>query len=415
MAGWAASAALVAWVAGADVPADPPRVDVRAALGDPAASGPLFEWLVVRLLEEGYALAGGDDADVDLEIGATSPTAWIVRATGQSSHAFDVTLGDDPSVLRLELLHRAVDALAAAGRRESITLLRAPMFAVELSGTVEASEELALRGAIAIAILGGGGAVAPARASANHTVCVAPGVPQPAVTLVAAHEPCPDLGPHVAPVTAAAMTAALVRTVVSSTRFVPLDDSGLDDEVAPGLRRGATRPAAARHERPVVVRGGAAVGFVARNPALDAAVTTSLFIGREPGPSAWIDLQLWPSTRNDGLVVFETVPAVGLRLRPATMGRFSVDLGALLGLQTHTYGVDRASLHVDGVAADVSGEAAIGFALRVWRDHEVQLLVRGGLSGRRREHTDRDEVLWRRGAARIVTTLGMAFGRRLSR
>ena len=415
MAGWIASAALAVGIGRADESAEPPLVAVRTEIGDEAGSGPLFEWLVVRLLEEGYALGPADDADVDLVIGAMGPTTWVVRATGESNHAFEVALDRDPSVHRLDVLHRAVDALAAAGSRPSITVMRPPMFALDLAGTIPPEQEPALRGAIAVAVLAGGGAVAPTRASAHHAICVAPGTPQPAITLVAAHDPCPEPMPTTAGAAAAMLTTDLVRGEVSKTRWLGGYTGATDREVAPGLARTPASRRANATEPSLIVRGAAGVGFVARLPSLDPAVTASLLVGREPGLAAWIDLQLWPSVRRDGLVVFEAVPSVGLRGRPRALGRVSFDVGALLGLQTHTYAVDRDRLHANGRAVDLSAEAALGFSVRLWRDHELQLLVRGGRSGRGREHTAGDEVLWRRGAWRVATTVGMTFGRRVRR
>lgn len=389
---------------------------VEAAATDDPAAELLFDWLVVRLLEEGYAIASGDEADVELAVVPGDSQTWIVRASGSSSAAIDVALDGDASVVRLEVLHRAIDVLVAAGRRPA-TQPRRTAFAFEISAAIAASEVPPLQRSIALAILHAGGVVSPSRTWAEQVVCVGPGGAREAVTLVDATAACPASIAAVEPAAAAEVAGELVRTRLGAEQ-VPFDDESplVETEVPPRLVREPEPPPSAWASAPLVVRGGAAVGMVARMKAIDPALTASLVVGREPGLGAWIDLQLWPGTRTDMLRVFEAVIAAGLRVRPVTVGRFALDLGVLLGLQLHGYRFSRAPVEDRGVALDVSGELAIGFAIRLWRDHELQLLVRGGRSGREREHVLRDDFraqpLWYRNAWRVSATLGMAFGRK---
>lgn len=142
-------------------------------------------------------------------------------------------------------------------------------------------------------------------------------------------------------------------------------------------------------------------------------------IGREPGLAAWVELQTWPSVLSGVLRVVEIVPAVGLRLRPLTRGRVAWDIGSLLGLQIHTYRFrfrDPAAgrfFSNRGTVFDWSLEAATGVSIRLWRLHELQILLRGGTTGRTREHRFEGAPLWRRAPFRLGLTMGFNFGQRL--
>jgi hypothetical protein len=115
------------------------------------------------------------------------------------------------------------------------------------------------------------------------------------------------------------------------------------------------------------------------------------------------------------LRVFETVPAAGLRLRAFEDGRLALDLGALVGIETHSYRYVTSTVNSRGLAGDFSIEGALGFAVQLWNEHELQLMFRGGRSGRERKHTLEGQVIWQREPWRVGGTIGLTFGRRVRR
>ena len=289
MLGYLLSAALVA------PGAEAPRVFVDAP--------EQLRWLAAQLVEEGYTLAPEEDgATIDLRVEPDPATGWVVTATGVDRETFVVEVGDDLAVARLELLHRAVDALEAVEPRS-----------VEPPAPPERSERA---------------------------------------------EPSPA----------------------------------------------EETPASWRDPR-LVLRGGVAAGVVLRALRPDPNIGGSLFLGREPGPSLWVDLQVFPSAN-----VVEAIPALGLRLRAQTQGRLSVDLGGLVGVYTQRY-----DFVIRGTLVDVSGEAALGFAVAFWRGHEFFALARFGGVRRTYAHRLGLETLWRRVAWRFGLQAGITFGRRLRR
>jgi hypothetical protein len=398
-----------------------PRVRVVAGNAEDSA---LYDWLVVRLLEEGYAVAGSDGAEIDLTIWPTEHHGWTVRAHGNTSENFGVSIGDDEAVARLELLHRAVNALESVEPRDRPEDAGARAFAIELAPTIAGEEQATIESEIALAVLDGGGSLSPDRASASFVVCAGPQESETRVDLVAADEPCPvpdPAGEDLAPPRAA--TQQLVEAALLSKAEPPapepVPEPPHDDERAPAAEPRDPPPVSEQRRwghAPLVLRGGPMVGVIGRLTEADAVVGASMLIGREPGVSAWIDLQLWPSTmRGEPLFVFETLPAVGVRLRPLTKGRFSIDLGALVGMQTHSYRFAGLNGRDRGFALDWSLEGAAGFSVRLRREHEMQVLFRVGRSGRRRRHTSEGFTEWLREAWRVGATLGFTFGRRLRR
>ena len=258
-----------------------------------------LRWLKAQLVDEGYTLAPEENgATIELIVEPEPSTGWVVTATGVDRETFVVEVGDDIAVARLELLHRAVDALEAVEPRSPTP------------------------------------------------------VPEPAPE---ASAPVED------------------RPTWNNPRFV--------------------------------LRGGAGAGVVLRALRPDPNISGSLFLGLEPGPALWLDLQIFPSS-----AVFEAIPAVGLRLRPLTRGRFSLDLGGLVGVYTQRYDFVR-----QGTLVDVSGEAALGFAIKFYNEHEFFALARVGSIRRTYAHRLEESILWWRVAWRVGLQAGITFGRRLRR
>jgi hypothetical protein len=403
-----------------DTHAPAPRVRVVATQREDDTASSLYDWLVVRLLEEGYAVAGGDGAEIDLTIWPTEHHGWTVRAHGKTSENFSVSIGDDEAVARLELLHRAVDALASVEPRERTESADDKAFAIELAPTIADDRRAQLESDIALAVLDGGGSLAPHRNAASYVMCAAPEGEGTRIEVVEADAPCPvpsgaaaDLPPP------GDQTQSLVHAVLLGKQDAPAPAAEVvqarESERAPSENRYPAGPARRSWKNPdLVLRGGAAVGVVGRLIEPNLSVVASMLIGREPGVSLWLDLQMWPTPVRRDLFVFETVPTVGMRVRAFTEGRFSFDLGVLVGIQTHSYRFDDGTTRDHGLALDFSGEAAAGFAVNLWRHHELQFLFRAGSASRERVHELPGRFpIWQRAAPRVGCTLGLSFGRNL--
>lgn len=409
-------------------PCDAPSADSGERSPDP-----LHGWLAVQLLAQGYTLASEPvSAQVKLTITSLGTHAgWEVIAAGSSSARFEVEAAEQPAVARLELLHRAVDAVEAVEPKTLEPQSAGPTFAIEIDPGVAAEQRRSGEREIAAAVLTAGGTIVSQRAAADFVLCAQPGTTTPQLHLVRSETLCETASPadpFAVPSPTAQRTQRLVAAAAALTpQPVPetptepfaaaLTRVGEDDETPPGLESTPTVPTRRRAwpGSTGAVRLGAAAGVVVRG-AVDPMVTTSLYVGREPGLSAWLDVQLWLSSFSGPLRIWEATPAAGLRLRALTQGRFSLDFGALLGLQVHSFRlVDEPALRTEGVALDVSSEGAVGFSLRTWGAHELQLLVRGGRTGRSRIHTDDSGSLWARSAWRLGGSLGLNFGWRRPR
>lgn len=419
---------LAANIAPATVSADPatdthapaPRVRVVATQPEHDTSTSLYDWLVVRLLEEGYAVAGADGAEIDLTIWPADQHGWTVRAHGKTSENFSVSIGADEAVARLELLHRAVDALASVEPRERTEAADDKAFAIELAPTIGDDRRAQLESDIALAVLDGGGSLAPDRSSASFVMCAAPEGEGTRIEVVEADAPCPvpaSAAADLPPARDQAQTLAEAVLLGKQDAPAPVTEVAQERERErpPSESRYPTGPARRNWKNPdLVIRGGAAVGVVGRLIEPNLSVTASMLVGREPGVSLWLDLQMWPTPLRHHLFVFETVPAVGMRVRTFTEGRFSFDLGVLVGVQTHSYRYDDGVTRDHGLALDFSGEVAVGFAVNLWRAHEMQFLFRAGSSSRERvHHMPGGFPIWQRAAPRVGCTLGFSFGRSL--
>jgi hypothetical protein len=396
-------------LAGALAEAPPLRVRVVGEQAEPAS-----DWLVGRLLEEGFAVTAGDDAEIDLTI-AQADRSWEISAQGETSERFAVPIDHDEGVARLELLHVAVGALesvqprAVAGRKDD----RA--FAIELADTFASEARAAVLAELARAVLDGGGSLAPHRGSAAFVLCASLGDRAVAVEVRDATEPCP-IAAEVEPIAVRERARNVVAAVLvdDAEQTVAAATPAQDWERAPLGPRAPERSEPRRRwsNGALMVRGGASTGVVARVRAPDAVVAASMFVGTEPGVALWLDMQVWSSTtRRDRLFVLELLPAVGVRVRAWTRGRVSLDLGALVGVQVHGYRFKGDA----GIGSDWSVEGAAGFAVRLWREHELQLMMRAGRIGRERWHKIDGVTAWHREPWRVAATVGLTFGRRLKR
>jgi|GEM_PF-2229515 len=396
--------------------------------------GALREWLVVRLLEDGYPLAAAPGpAQVQLVV-LPSDDKWSVTAIGASTVSFEVEHAADPAVMRLELLHRSVDALEDVVPREPPESGSDPgSVTVGLSVAEGAPEGLGPR--IATDVLATGATLVPRDAAARLRVCAEQMGDEPRIVVIEGDTPCgsTDAVPFEPAAVDEPTLAQRVEGAVASLSSVtpeppeeplveepvaeePEPEPETDPELPPGLEppSAPARITTPLRGAPYVLRGGANVGVLARPNPIDAVVTASMTIGREPGMQAWLDVQVVPATVVGPLKVVEVVPAVGFQVRPLTIRRFSLLAGALLGGDIHSYRLDAGTLSSQGVHASASLEAALGAAYAVWRLHEMQALLRVGTSTPR-VHAVEGEPVWQRGGLRISAMVGFTFGRRLGK
>ncbi|HWB81502.1 MAG TPA: hypothetical protein VG755_41355 [Nannocystaceae bacterium] len=374
------------------------------------------DWLVARLLEEGFTVTGAGDAGIDLTV-ARADRTWALTAEGATREQLAVPIDADDGVARLELLHVAVGALESVQPRvpehaavRTFAIELAPVFAPILHHAIEAE--------LAHAVLDSGAALAPTRASASFVLCAGFADGAVDVAVRGADEPCPvaeastaSVRDQAVEVVAIALHGAepepAIATPAKDSERAPLDEP----EPTP-------KPETSRRtwsDAGLYVRGGASLGVIGRVRTPDPVVAASFFIGREPGIAAWLDLQIWPEGRSRDLFVLEVLPAAGMRIRAWSRGRLSIDVGGLLGIQAHGYRFGSDDQRATGIAFDMSGEGAIGLAVRLWRSHELLLLFRGGRSSRDRRHLLDDAIVWRRSSWRIGATIGVTFGRELRR
>lgn len=386
--------------------------------------------LLLRLLEEGYALTGRESqAAVSLTISEQeaylagcdrgtrpfddcSPDGWVVEAHGATSVRFVVAADTDPAVTELEVYHRAIDALEASQPRAADDR-RDPTFGIYDSPFLSDSEVAdAEQEVLAGALLAGGTIVSLGQRS-EYVLCVISTQPGYALARRPEGEPCP------------ARVAIAPATSRPRVRAGQLVSEVLPREPTPARAPADADPKRKKWSNPVwpnarsMLRGGAAAGIVVRGPAVDPSFTASALWGRERGFSLWLDLQIWPSAARPRLQVIETVPAVGMRLRAVEEDRVALDMGALVGLLFHSWRFDAQGSDFEesdtGWVVDGSLELAIGPTLKLWRDHELIVLGRAGWTGVPRAHTDAFDDLWLRSGWRLAVTAGINFGREVPR
>ena len=419
--------------------------DAERADGTPSVTRPvvhvvvdeaLEEWLLVRLLEDGYPLAASADAaEVELTVTSSAQGSWRVTAVGASTVAVDVATDTDLAVIRLELLHRSLDALEDVEPR---TLEQPKTTAVSFAIADASAPALAAR--VATEILAAGATLTPQGTAAQLHVCAeqAEGEASPRVVVLEGTGDCTW------PLPTADVDAGVPR-FPSTTRQVEEAMAALhapepeppepepqpeppepveDSESAPGLKPPPEPESTSPDENDlllaptpgarVMLRGGVGLGLVGRIADIDSVIAASMTIGKEPGIAGWLELQVRPATVVGALRVVEVVPAAGLQFRPLVYRRFSVFTGALLGAEVHRYRFEVDGERTSGLHTGVTVEGALGLAMSVWKRHELQLSMRVG-QGVRRAHDFEFETIWSREGFRIGAMLGFAFGRKVGR
>lgn len=400
-----------------------PRPRVYLVVGEALA-----EWMVVRLLEDGYPLtASAKNAHVRLALVADAEGRWTVTATGRSKVVFDVEAATDPAVVRLELLHRSLDAL-----EDVVPMARAAPQPVAVSLDVdELSPTFAPQ--IAAGILAAGATLVPHGVAAQLRVCTNqhPDEKTPRVFTVDGHRTCQAAPAPQSVESNAALLPTTTRVVATamaklggtnaevdataqdvSNRTVPVaPEPEQDADQAPGL--GGTDPDTEPLGAPFMLRGGVSGGLIGRVVAVDAVFAGWMTLGREPGLQGWAEFQARPIGSTTQFAVVELVPAFGLKFRPLSVRRFSLEMGGLLGAEIHAYRLRGPQGRAQGRHVAVSADSALGFAFEVWKRHEVLFALRVGGGSERIHHVDGLEI-WRRRGLRVGAMVGFSFGKELA-
>ncbi|MGH1340867.1 MAG: hypothetical protein ACRBN8_04915 [Nannocystales bacterium] len=389
----------------------------------------LRQWLVVRLLEDGYTLTTSRGvAHAQLAVVSNAVGGWRVTATGESTVTYDVEPAADAAVLRLELLHRSIDAL-----EDVVPSSPSGSQPATVGLVVSELAPASLAPQVAAGVLAAGAVLVPAGTPSQLRVCAdqASGEHNPRISVIDGNGECgADAGAgtvkagddalHSTTALVTAAIATLPAGVDPGPEDVAVSEPELeepeepihaetDDERAPGQEPTRSRFRTPVQGAPRVLRLGVATGFISRGPVADALVAASMTVGREPGIRGWLELQARPVTVIGALRVIEVTPAIGFKLRPLTVGRVSLETGLLLGADIHAYQLEAEQATQRGSHTAASLESALGVAVQIWKLHEIHLGLRLG-GGMERIHRVQGEEVWRRGAFRVGVTVGFSFG-----
>lgn len=390
----------------------------------------LTQWLVVRLLEDGYPLtASPAAAHVQLAVVSNAEGTWSVTATGQSIVAFDVEAATDLAVMRLELLHRSIDAV-----EDVVPVVPTQPQPASVSLAVTELSPPSLAPQVAAGILAAGATLVPTGGPAQLRVCAAQRADEesPRISVIEGDGECDD---PMASESVAGGVSALPSTmlmVADAMATLAAPDSGPDEvadaepepavpeepgpvkdsERPPGLEATSRRVRMPRAGAPLVLRAGVAAGVFGRVSVADAFFAASMTVGREPGIQAWLEVQARPVEVVGRFRVIEVFPGFGFKVRPLSIRRFSLEVGALVGPEIHSYELRLEQAPAQGRDVSASAESALGFAFKLWKEHEIHVALRVGGSSQRIHRVEGVEV-WRRRGLRIGATVGFSFGRRL--
>jgi hypothetical protein len=387
----------------------PAPVYVETAPGPEPTEGSrsLRDQLMLRLLEEGYPLApSAEHATRTLRV-EPRPDGIRVQAQGEDTRTFEVATGP---VLPLEVVHRAMEALDEVTPRPSPTGAEPPRVALH----VEGPEPEPLRRTLVEQLLARRSTVVPPDATPDAVLCVQARTNALTLSRAADVDGCRQASrPRVVALDASAepdpialgasLDAVLTAGAEPAPRPMAAAIEPLDATPATGLL--AEREPASEG-RGVAVRLGARTGIFGRLTAADAAVGTSLRVGSEPGVGGIIDVLVVPTSAPD-ISILETSVSGGLGGTIGLSRTVALELQGLGGVAVHRFRQRGAE---PGVRADFTVELPVGVSLRVSRGLQIDLMVRGGRSGRAREHRVDDVVVWSRSAWRIGGSVGLSYG-----
>ncbi len=371
----------------------------------------LHDQLMLRLLEEGYPLApSAEHATRTLRVEPTGD-GIRVEAHGLDIESFSVATGP---VLPLEAVHRAMEALDEVTPRAEPTVPQPPRVAVHVddSPTGRSREDvrrllvqrlLARQGTVTVVPLdaapdtvlcaqGQGGELALSSGS-DVGDCGQASAPQ----LVTMHDdPADSLG-----------LDRSIDSLVGEPRVTdqPPRETTTTSRTTPAAGVTTDRDPPAPTEG-TAVRIEARTGIYGRITSADAAVGTTLRVGREPGPAGLFDVLMVPSSAPN-ISVFETSISAGFGWMWALTSTVALTLRGLGGVQIHRFRQRGATA---GHRADWTAEIPVGTSLRLARGLRLDLALRGGVAGRAREHRVDDEIVWERSAWRVGGSVGLSYG-----
>lgn len=384
----------------------PVYVEVAAESTTPQAHS-LRDQLMLRLLEEGYPLAPtANTATRTLRVDTTD-SGIRVEAEGEDIRRFEVTTGP---VLPLEAVHRAMEALDEVIPRSASSAPTPRRYAVHVqSAPAETSPEV-VRRALVRSLLDQKNAVVPLDADPDAVLCAQGQGDALELSRGANVDSC---GPP----------TRLIALPQSEPDRGELDDSVEDLIDAPAPAQGAspgpdvaapsprtTGLTVDQDDRPdpraPAIRIGVRTGIYGRLSSADAAVGTTMRVGREPGPGGLLDVLMLPTSAPD-ISIFETSIGAGFGWTWAVTSIVGIHLQGIAGLQIHRYRQRGAQT---GHRYDWTAEIPVGTSLRLARGLTLDLAVRGGRTGRGREHRVDDVVVWSRNAWRIGASVGLSYG-----
>lgn len=367
----------------------------------------LRDQLMLRLLEEGYPLAPtARDATRTLRV-ETTEEGIRVEAHGENTRSFEVATGP---VLPLEAVHRAMEALDEVTPRAAPEGAPPQRYAVYVHSTPPETSPEVVRRALVRTLLDQRRAVVPLDANPDGVLCAQSqghalelshgadvGSCGPPIRRIALPQSQPDpvmLDDSVEDLIDAPTAARDAVPGPPVTKASPLA-TGLTTDREPRPGRGAT-----------AVRIGARTGIYGRISSADAAVGTTLRVGREPGPAGLFDLLMVPTSAPD-ISIFETSIGAGFGWMWAVTKTVGIRLQGIGGIQIHRFRQRGAET---GHRYDWTAEVPVGTSLRLTRGLDLDLAVRGGRTGRAREHRVDDVVVWSRSAWRIGASVGLSYG-----
>ncbi|MEX1367369.1 MAG: hypothetical protein AB1Z98_29850 [Nannocystaceae bacterium] len=375
--------------------------------GESEETRSLRDQLMLRLLEEGYPLAPSPQRATRTLTMQPVAEGIRVEARGQDVHAFEVATGP---VLPLEAVHRAMQALDEVTPRAEPSSPAATRFAVHVQDAPASISPEAIRGALMHQVLGRSGVVVPLDAEPDAVLCVETLGDDLAVSRGQTLRDCGRL-PTVVTLDDDAVDVRSLDESMQQLMEAPeaVDVRPIATTTAPRVRPSASlaadrEPVGSR--RMPAIRVGARAGVYGRLESADAAVGSTLRVGREPGPGGLLDILMVPASAPD-ISIFETSISGGFGWMWAVHPVVALHAQGLLGVQVHRF---RQRGNEAGNRVDWTAEIPLGASFQLAQGLRLDLTVRGGRAGRPREHRVDDVVVWERTAWRVGGAVGLSYG-----